>query len=118
MIDVYLREYARLECERLELDLGQPCEDEDQRLKGCYRNLGKRKFDRFITLYQRVSLRRNVKLLPSVLNCLRGRESISSNFFPHSFAICLRFADPDAAHGQKDRDEVQVSSRENSYEPA
>jgi len=51
MIDVYLREYARLECERLELDLGQPCEDEDQQLKGCYRNLGKRKFDRFITLY-------------------------------------------------------------------
>lgn len=99
MIELYAREYARLEFERAELNFGQSSDDEARkRLKSLERNLRKREFERFVTdQHGAPAVKRGVSAIRLDLLTRKGID-IAKRFFS---SIVVAFRGPKRAAGEE-----------------
>ncbi len=102
MIDLYAREYARLECERAQLNFGQPNEDEAlRRMKSLQRKLRTRGFERFVTeQHGAPAVKRGVTAVRLGLLTPKGID-IAKRFFSSILAWLVAFRGPRGAEGKE-----------------
>jgi hypothetical protein len=102
VIDLYAREYARLECERAQLNSRQPNEDEAlKRMKSLQRKLRRREFERFVTdEHGAPAVKRGITAIRLDLPTRRGIY-IARRFFSSILAWFVAFRGPRGAAGKE-----------------
>jgi hypothetical protein len=102
VIELYAREYARLECERAQLNSGQPNEDEAlKRMKSFRRKLRRREVERFITEQRGAPAVKSGGTAIRLDLLTRKGIDIAKRFFSSILAMLVAFRAPDARQGKK-----------------